>query len=54
MLTINEIISMNDYGIYIWPAYLMTAFVFLLNFISVLYEKRKIQNIIKNDDHLLP
>ncbi len=40
---------MDDYGIYIWPAYAITIFVLCLNIFFALREKHKTYSLLKNN-----
>lgn len=43
----NEIIHMGGFGAYVWPAYFVTFFIFGLNIILVLLQKRQAKKILQ-------
>ncbi len=47
MANLNHLLSMGGYGIYVWPAYVITLAVFGINIFSSLKEKRAAKKIIQ-------
>lgn len=46
-MNLNDIISMHGYGMYVWPAYFITLFIFGINLFSTLTEKQQTKKRIK-------
>lgn len=43
----HELFNMHGYGLYIWPAYCLTFFVFSINLCFVRWEKKQVKKIIR-------
>ena len=46
-MSLHEFISMNGYGLYVWPAYSITLIVFFINIVLAYYEKKEIKKHIR-------
>lgn len=44
---LKNIISMNGYGIYVWPAYLFMMLIFAINLFTTVKEKKYIHKMIR-------
>jgi len=45
-MDMHEILQMGGYGWYVWPAYLITLIVFVLNIGFIFIEKRYVKKIL--------
>lgn len=45
-MNIQQLFDMGGYGLYVWPAYGITLFVFGINLFLALYEKRQAKKMI--------
>jgi heme exporter protein CcmD len=45
-MDIHEILNMGGYGFYVWPAYLITLFIFFINIVFIFIEKRHVKKIL--------
>lgn len=45
-MDIYEILQMGGYGLYVWPAYLITLLVFVMNILFIFIEKRHVKKIL--------
>lgn len=46
-MNIKELLDMGVHSTYIWTAYFITLFVFGINLVTTLIEKRRVKKIIK-------
>ena len=47
-MQLNEFLNMGGYGVYVWPCYCITLFVFAINIYTTLREKRLVQKTISD------
>ena len=47
MMNLTHFLNMGGYGIYVWPAYLFTLFIFAYQLVSTRLEKKRIQKSAK-------
>lgn len=46
-MSFDHLFLMGGYGIYVWPAYSITLFVFAINFFATFQEKHRIKKIVR-------
>lgn len=47
-MNLHELLNMGGYGLYVWPAYLITVLVFCINLYVVFYEKKQVKKMISS------
>ena len=47
-MNIGHLVSMGGYGFYVWPAYSITLFVFVINFFLFSHEKKQIKKTLQH------
>jgi heme exporter protein D len=47
-MNMHDFFSMGGYGVYVWTSYATTFFVFILNIVLSLREKKQIKKLIRS------
>lgn len=47
-MNIGQLFNMHGYGLYVWPAYCITLFVFGFNFFIFAREKKRVKKILQH------
>ena len=46
-MNLNHLLAMGGYGLFVWPAYCITLFVFGMNLVTALQENRRVKKSIQ-------